>query len=192
MELDPQKMQMPPMNGKRPRGMTFLLILSLINACWKILSSLVSYFIIPATAKMMESGELEDTYAPLFSMMKWGEDEIDAFMSNLQAALSINVNYHLIVGLLFIGSLVGVILMFRPDKRGLHVYSISQICILIAASVYLYPKQAESAFVYDLFLTLMFIFMYYLFFKRIELANFIQDHNSDSNSSSDSDTTPEP
>ena len=156
---------------KRPKGMTFFLILSLINAIWNIMSSLISYFILPLISKMMESGELEDSYAPIFTMMKWGEDEIDTFMAALQSALSINTNYHLFMVLLFIGSLVGVIMMFKLDKRGLHVYSISQILMLINASVYLYPKQPASTFIYDLLLTLMFIFMYYTFFKRIELSN---------------------
>ena len=159
------------MRGKRPRGMTFLLIISLINACWKIVTSLLSYLIIPSTAKMLESGELETTYEPFFNMLKWGEDEIDAFMSTLQMAMSVNVNYHLIVGLLFIGVLVGVILMFRPDKNGLHVFALSRLGVIVAASIFLYPKQPVSTFVYDLMLTLMVIFLYYLFFKRIELAN---------------------
>lgn len=168
MDYQPQIPNYTP--GKRPGFMTFMLILSLINACWKILSSLVSYFIIPVTAKMMETGELQKNYESIFSMMKWGEEEIDTFMANLQTALSVNVNYHLIVALLFIGSLVGVIMMFKLDKRGLHVYAISQICMLINSSVFFYPKQPNSAFVPDLLLTILFILWYYLFFKRIEFA----------------------
>ena len=160
---------------KRPKGMTFFLILSLINACSKIISSLVSFFAIPTAAKMMESGQLQESYEPIFAMMKWGEDEIDTFLATIQSALSINPNYHLITGLLFIGSLIGVIMMFKLNKNGLHVYAISQICMLINASVFLYPKQPQSAFIYDLLLTSAFIFMYYSYFKRIELTNLNQD-----------------
>ncbi len=165
---------------QRPKGMMFFLILSLINACSKIISSLVSFFVIPTAAKMMETGQLQETYEPIFTMMKWGEDEIDAFLSNLQASLSISPNYHLIQALLFIGSLVGVIMMFKLDKRGFHIYSISQICMLINASVFLYPKQPQSTFFFDLMFTLAFIFLYYTFFKRIELTSFMQNNNSDS------------
>lgn len=168
-----------PLTTKRPKGMTFFLILSLINACSKIISSLVSFFIIPTAAKMMESGQLQQSYEPLFTLMKWGEDEIDAFLASIQSAVSINPNYHLITGLLFIGSLVGVIMMFKTNKTGLHVYSISQICMLIAASVYLYPKQPQSTFFYDLLLTLMFIFLYYLYFKRMEMAKQNFNQNQD-------------
>lgn len=164
---------------KRPSGMTFVLILSLINACWKILTELISYFFIPITAKMMESGQLQQSYEPIFTMMKWGEEEIDTFMATLQSAMSVNVNYHLITALLFVGSLVGVIMMFKTNKIGLHVYSISQICMLIAASMYLYPKQPQSTFFYDLLLTLMFIFLYYLYFKRMEMAKQNFNQNQD-------------
>lgn len=164
---------------KRPSGMTFVLILSLINACWKILTELISYFFIPITAKMMESGQLQQSYEPIFTMMKWGEEEIDAFMATLQSAMSVNVNYHLITALLFVGSLVGVIMMFKTNNTGLHVYSISQICMLINASVFLYPKQPQSTFFYDLLLTLAFIFMYYSYFKRIELMNQYTNQNQD-------------
>lgn len=174
---------------KRPKGMTLFLVLSLINACSKIISSLVSFFVIPTAAKMMESGQLQETYEPIFTMMKWGEDEIDTFLSNIQASLSISPNYHLIQALLFIGSLIGVIMMFKLDKRGFHIYSISQICMLINASVFLYPKQPQSTFFFDLMFTLAFIFLYYSFFKRIELTNFMQNNNS---SNSDSVTPPEP
>ena len=168
-----------PQDMKRPSGMTFVLILSLINACWKILTELISYFFIPITAKMMESGQLQQSYEPIFTMMKWGKEEIDAFMATLQSAMSVNVNYHLITALLFVGSLVGVIMMFKTNKTGLHVYSISQISMLIAASMYLYPKQPQSTFFYDLLLTLMFIFLYYLYFKRMEMAKQNFNQNQD-------------
>ena len=158
------------LTAKRPGGMTFFLILSFINACWKILSSLLSYFMFPAIAKTQESGELQSIYEPIFTMMKLGEDEINDFMVSLESALAVNVNYHLIIALMFVVSLIGVIMMFRLDKRGLHVYSIAQLCVLIAASFYLYPLQPKSTFTNDLLLTLMLIFIYYTYFKRIELA----------------------
>ena len=43
--------------------------------------------------------------------------------------------------------------------------------MLINASVYLYPLQPQSGFVSDLLLTLIFILLYYLYFKRMEMAN---------------------
>jgi hypothetical protein len=43
--------------------------------------------------------------------------------------------------------------------------------MLIAHSVYVYPLQKPSPFTSDLLLTAVFIFLYYLYFKRMELAN---------------------
>ena len=70
---------------------------------------------------------------------------------------------------LFIASLIGVILMFKGDKRGFHIYSIAQICMLINSSVFVYPLQKPSPFFSDLMLTALFILLYYLYFKRQEM-----------------------
>jgi len=78
--------------------------------------------------------------------------------------------YYLILLVLFVGSLVGVIMMFKANKRGFHIYSIAQIGMLIAASVYIYPLQKPSPFVSDLMLTAIFILLYYLYFKRMEIT----------------------
>jgi len=71
---------------------------------------------------------------------------------------------------LFIASLVGVIKMFKGDKRGLHIYAIAQICMLIDASAFVYPLQKPSPFVSDLLLTAIFILLYYMYFKRMEMT----------------------
>jgi hypothetical protein len=76
---------------------------------------------------------------------------------------------------LFIASLVGVIKMFRGDKRGLHIYAMAQILMLIDASVFVYPLQKPSPFFSDLLLTAIFILIYYLYFKRMDLT---QDHQN--------------
>ncbi|MBR6878367.1 MAG: hypothetical protein IKM95_03160 [Bacteroidales bacterium] len=39
---------------KRPVGMTILLVLSLINACWNIFSASVSFLMLPQVRKMYE------------------------------------------------------------------------------------------------------------------------------------------
>ena len=82
----------------------------------------------------------------------------------------VNPRYYLFLLVLFIASLVGVLKMFKWDKRGFHIYSIAQILMLINASVYLYPKQPQSNFASELLLTLIFILLYYLYFKRMETS----------------------
>ena len=152
---------------KRPTGMTVFLVLSFLNACWNILRSLVMYFSTPMMAKMVENGEFDDAMEPFVAA--FGEEMRQAMMESMTLLTSINPRYYLFTLVLFIGSLVGVLRMFKWDKRGLHIYAISQILMLINASVYVYPLQHPSPFTYDLLITAMFILMYYLYFKRKEL-----------------------
>ena len=151
---------------KRPTGMTVFLVLSFINACWNIMRSIIMYITTPVMSKMMENGDLEDAMEPFVAT--FGEEMRQAMMDSLTLLSSINPRYYLFSLVLFIMSLVGVLRMFKWDKHGFHIYSIAQILMLINASVYLYPLQHPSPFTYDLLLTVMFILMYYLYFKRKE------------------------
>lgn len=154
---------------KRPGGMTFFLILSLINACFQIFSAIIGYLGAPMMKEMIETGQFEEVMAPFLSNIN-GE-AMDAFMESLNITASINPTYYLFLFILYVGSLVGVLKMFKLDKIGFHIYSISQICILINASVFVYPLQAVSAFTSDLLSAILFILLYYLFFKRLEQIN---------------------
>lgn len=154
---------------KRPGGMTFFLILSLINACFQIFSAIIGYLGAPMKKEMIETGQFEEVMAPFLSNMN--EETMDAFMESLNITASINPTYYLLLFILYVGSLVGVLKMFKLDKTGFHIYSISQICILINASVFVYPLQTVSAFTSDLLSAILFILLYYLFFKRLEQIN---------------------
>ena len=154
---------------KRPTGMTILLVLSLINACWNILSSLVMYVMTPKMAEMVQTGQIEEMMAPYSALIS--EEQQQLAMDGMKMMAQIEPKYWLFLLILFIGSLVGVIRMFKGDKRGLHIYAISQILMLINSSVYFYPKQAQSGFVSELLLTIIFILLYYLYFKRMEMSN---------------------
>ena len=157
---------------KRPTGMTILLVLSFINACWNIMRSIVMYVTTPQMAKMLETGQLEEMMEPFSAM---GEDFTKAMNDSINILTQINPNYYLILVALFIASLVGVRRMFKNDKCGFHIYSIAQICMLIAHSVYVYPLQKPSPFTSDLLLTALFILLYYLYFKRIQISEATQD-----------------
>ena len=154
---------------KRPTGMTILLVLSLINACWNILTSLVMYVMTPKMAEMVQTGQIEEMMAPYSALIS--EEQQQLAMDGMKMMAQIDPKYWLFLLFLFIGSLVGVIRMFKGDKRGLHIYAISQILMLINSSVYFYPKQAQSGFVSELLLTMIFILLYYLYFKRMEMQD---------------------
>ena len=147
--------------------MTILLVLSFINACWNILRSIIMYFTTPLMSEMLNNGQFEEMMEPFSSM---GEEFTKAMNESMTVLTQINTNYYLILLVLFIASLVGVIKMFRGDKRGLHIYAIAQILMLIDASVFVYPLQKPSPFFSDLLLTVIFILIYYLYFKRMNLT----------------------
>lgn len=149
--------------------MTILLVLSFINACWNILSSFISYVMTPAMKEMIQNGQMEEMMKPYSAMI--GEEQMQMAMDGMNLLTQINSKYWLFLIILFIGSLMGVIRMFKGNKTGFHIYSISQILVLINASVYLYPKQPQSGFASELMLTAIFILLYYMYFKRMELAN---------------------
>ena len=151
----------------RPTGMTILLVLSFINACWNIMKSIVMYFTTPQMATMLDNGEFEEMMEPFSAM---GEDFLQAMTNSVTVLPQINPNYYLILLVLFIASLIGVLKMFKGDKRGFHIYSIAQILMLIDASVFVYPLQKPSPFTSDLLLTAIFILLYYLYFKRTEMS----------------------
>lgn len=165
---------------KRPTGMTILLVLSFLNACLNIFSSIIMYFFTPLMAEMMKNGQLEEALTPFEATMN--EEMRSAMMDSFTALSNIKPVYYLFMLLLFIGSLMGVIRMFKLDKRGIHFYAISQILMLIASSVYKYPLMHPSPFTTDLLLTAMFILVYYLYFKRLEQFENMQNLNDNHDS----------
>ena len=121
---------------------------------------------------MYENGELDKMMEPFSTM---GEEFTKAMNDSMHIFTQINPNYYLILLVLFIASLIGVLKMFKGDKRGFHIYSIAQICMLIDHSVFVYPLQKPSPFTSDLMITILFILLYYLYFKRMQMVDTTQD-----------------
>ena len=61
---------------KRPTGMTILLVLSLINACWNILTSLVMYVMTPKMAEMVQTGQIEEMMAPYSALISEEQQQL--------------------------------------------------------------------------------------------------------------------
>ena len=154
---------------KRPIGMTILLVLSFLNACIQIFSSLGMYVTVPVMSEMMANGQIEESMEPFFTLLSLNQDEINEMMSIMAARLSVNRIFYLITAVLYIGSLIGVIKMFKLQRVGFHFYSISQMLILIATVAFVYSKEGQNTFFNEFLTTVMFILIYHLFFKRIEL-----------------------
>lgn len=153
---------------KRPIGMTILLILSLVNACLQIFSSLGMFLTLPVMNKMLANGDMAQQMEPWLSLMRMSDEETKAFWEVIESRLSINPAYYLLTALLYVGSLVGVLRMFKLQRIGFHVYSISQLLILIVAVIFVYSTQGNSGFFNEFLMTVMFILLYHLYLKRIE------------------------
>lgn len=153
---------------KRPIGMTILLILSLVNACLQIFSSLGMFLTLPIMNEMLSNGDMAQQMEPWLSMMRMSDEETKAFWEVIESRLSINPAYYLLTALLYVGSLVGVLRMFKLQRIGFHVYSISQMLILIVAVIFVYSTQGSSGFFNEFLMTVMFILLYHLYLKRIE------------------------
>ena len=152
--------------------MTILLVLSFINACWNIFSSLITLIVKPRITEMLHNGEFEKMMQPFATK---DEEFAKAMNESMQMFSQIDSKFYIILLILFIASLVGVIKMFKNDKRGFHIYSIAQICMLIDNSMFVYPLQHPSPFLSDMMLTAIFILLYYLYFKRMEMSQTPQD-----------------
>ena len=128
---------------KRPVGMTILLVLSLINACWNIFSSLISLIVKPGMSEMLSNGQFDEMMKPFSAM---SGDFAKAMNEGMQIFSQIDSKFYIILLVLFIASLIGVIKMFKGDKRGFHIYSLAQICMLIDNSVYVYRCKSPLHF----------------------------------------------
>ena len=148
--------------------MTILLVLSFINAFLQIFSSLGTYITAPIMSEMLANGQMEESMRPFFALFSMDQDSINEMISVMATRLSINRVYYLITAALYVGSLIGVIKMFKLQRIGFHVYSISQMLILIAAAAFVYSKQGQNTFFNDFLTTVMFILIYHLYFKRLE------------------------
>ncbi|MBQ3709374.1 MAG: hypothetical protein II887_01585 [Bacteroidales bacterium] len=151
---------------RRPVGMTVLLIISLVNACMQIFSNLFMFITTPIVKETVESPEWEKITTPFLSAM--GKGMAESYTKTMELWTTINPAYFLITGVLFICSLMGVIRMLKLQRVGFHLYSISQLLILITAVAFHYFQITQVPFFSELLITAMFILIYHLYFKRIE------------------------
>lgn len=152
--------------ARRPVGMTILLVLSLVNAIFQIFSSIFTYLFMPLMRELMDNGQLEEQLE-LF-MPTIDDTARQAVLDNLATQLEVQPLYYLLIGVLFIGSLVGVLKMFKLQRLGFHIYSIAQFLILIVEVAFVYSKQAQNPFFNEFLMTIMFILLYHLYFKQME------------------------
>lgn len=144
---------------QRPTGLTIACVLSFINAGWQFLMN----FIMFAVYNMMKTMTNDDTYIEL--MEKYGVN-VDDMETAMSSTFAVNRSYYLLTALLYIGSFLGVLYMWRMQKKGFHYYSIAQILILIVAMLMFYSVTATSP-VSSIILTAIFIGIYFIYYRKV-------------------------
>ena len=150
--------------AKRPEMLTVLCILSFINAVWNAISNFVSF-------------AFYDTFQNIFKQMNEGEGMFadmaeqmgDSWEMMTQAsalAFSIGRGYYFFEMILFIASFIGVLMMWKLQKKGFHVYTIAQFLMLIVTSIFVTSKVDGFPFG-PIFWTALFVFMYYSHYKKV-------------------------
>lgn len=157
---------------KRPVFLTVLGILTFINSGFGLLGALLNYLSGPAS-----SDEIEDYLAMnaqnIEQIRSEGMDGFADTMEKMVNSIQYSNDAHLLSTTLnFVISalaIIGVIMMFRGQKIGFHLYIIG--CLLRISSFYFYTPAAEVSGLmvgYFTFTSLLFIFMYSRNFKWLK------------------------
>ena len=144
---------------QRPTGLTIACILSFINAVWQFLSN----FILFSSYNMMKTINDDENYVELMEKMGVDMDQMEEAMA---AFFNVNKFYYLLTALLYIGSFIGVLYMWKMQKKGFHYYAIAQILILIATAVFVVSVTGASI-VSPAILTAAFIGIYFIYYKKV-------------------------
>ena len=150
---------------KRPVMLAVLCILSFINAVYNGIANFVSF-------------AFYDTFQNLFEQMCNGEgmfadmaeqmgDNWEVMAQASSLAFSIGRGYYFFETLLYVASFIGVMMMWRLQKKGFHVYTISQILMLIVSSIFVISKISGGSLLGPILGTALFVFMYFPYYKNV-------------------------
>lgn len=150
---------------KRPEMLTVICVLSFINAVYNGIVNFVSF-------------AFYDFFQNMFSQMRNGEgvfadmaeqmgDNWEMFAQASSLAFSVGRGYYFVEMVLFVASFIGVLMMWRLQKKGFHVYTIAQFLMLIATSIFVTSK-IDGGFPFGpIFWTAAFVFMYASYYKNV-------------------------
>lgn len=147
------------------RSLRIVLVLSIIGSSMYMLSMLIWGVATPSLQKMVDSGAmvLPDTMKVAFEEMI--QTPRTFFMSS---------------ALLYAVSLGGVLLMWNLRRIGFHLYTLSQLLVLVVTVLFL---GKEHLLLGDVMFTLLFVIYYYFSLRRLGVfvkdGGFVPQKNSD-------------
>jgi hypothetical protein len=127
---------------KRPQLLALLLIFSMVNG---VISSMSNFILFSVIDVIKESFSADDTMNVLGMEIK------------MSLFLNTDKKFFLYQGILYAVSFLGALLMWKYRRAGFHYYTVSQILLLIVATLYL--PGMPFPFV-DLMLTGIFVYVY--------------------------------
>lgn len=145
---------------QRPTMLSVLCILSFINGAWNALYNFCFFGMYNSFNKILADDDMMEKMSGMMSSAQY-----EASMSAYKMLFSIDRVYYLLNSLLYIGSFVGVAMMWKMRKTGFHVYAIAQILILTAAALFFYGPAGSSPWM-DVIMTALFITWYFTFYKK--------------------------
>ena len=143
----------------RPFGLSFFCILSFINAVLQFLINFLSFSVF----NTMKTVTSDERFLELYENMGIDEDQLE---TALAAFFAPGMFYYLITSLLYIGSFIGVLYMWKMQKKGFHYYAIAQILILIVAALMYFGATGTSPWS-SIILTAAFIGIYFIYYKKV-------------------------
>jgi len=145
---------------ERPTGLSIFCILSFIGGAWNALQNFTSFAAYDSLKKALANEDLIETYK------KMAGNQADAVIKTFEAAFSVDRVYFILQTLLSICSFVGVLFMWKLQKKGFHIYTIAQILMLIASAVFLYSVTGTKPWG-DVIWTSLFVLWYLPFYKKV-------------------------
>ena len=143
---------------QRPTGLTVACVLSFISAGWFTLANLITFL----SYNFMKSLSSDENY---LEMMEKFAPDMDEFESTMEAQFAVSRGSYLLQALLYVGSFIGVLYMWRLQKKGFHIYAISQILILIATAVFVTSVTGAPIWG-SVILTAIWIGIYYIYYRK--------------------------
>ena len=132
------------------RSLRIVLVLSIIGSGMNLLSSIILVIAFPALQTVINSGEMTIPQELMYAY--------DMFLSAPHI-------FYACLAILYAMSLAGVILMWNIRKKGLHLYAVAQILLLIVQGLFL--GRANVA-IGDIMLTVLFVVFYVVTLHRID------------------------
>lgn len=131
----------------------FVLVLSMIGSGMNLLSYLMTGLLMPTMQSYIASGQI--TFP-------------DQFTVAVEQMLRTPRPYFFSMALLNALSLVGAIRMWKLYRNGFHFYALSQLLMLLVTGLFLGRQYVMLG---DIMMTLLFITIYFVLFRRLGLFN---------------------